>query len=104
MRRDRLHRNDTNRIENIYQLHFHSHKMNDHDELCPPPSADDDDLTLPRASINKMIKELVCVVFMSSLFVDIFVVCSGCLIICVINFFFVFMCAGAVNTSGQRKS
>lgn len=29
------------------------------DELCPPPSADDDDLTLPRASINKMIKELV---------------------------------------------
>ncbi|XP_031622543.1 protein Dr1 [Contarinia nasturtii] len=33
--------------------------MNDHDELCPPPSADDDDLTLPRASINKMIKELV---------------------------------------------
>ncbi|XP_055318702.1 protein Dr1 [Sitodiplosis mosellana] len=30
-----------------------------HDELCPPPSADDDDLTLPRASINKMIKELV---------------------------------------------
>lgn len=29
-----------------------------HDELCPPP-ADDDDLTLPRASINKMIKELV---------------------------------------------
>ncbi|XP_037032990.1 protein Dr1 [Bradysia coprophila] len=28
-----------------------------HDELCPP--ADDDDLTLPRASINKMIKELV---------------------------------------------
>lgn len=33
--------------------------MNEHDELCPPPSADDDDLTLPRASINKMIKELV---------------------------------------------
>lgn len=32
-----------------------------HDELCPPPSADDDDLTLPRASINKMIKELVSV-------------------------------------------
>lgn len=29
-----------------------------HDELCPPPS-DDDELTLPRASINKMIKELV---------------------------------------------
>lgn len=29
-----------------------------HDELCPPPS-DDEDLTLPRASINKMIKELV---------------------------------------------
>lgn len=29
------------------------------DELCPPP-VDDDDLTLPRASINKMIKELVC--------------------------------------------
>lgn len=28
------------------------------DELCPPPT-DDDDLTLPRASINKMIKELV---------------------------------------------
>lgn len=28
-----------------------------HDELCPP--TDDDDLTLPRASINKMIKELV---------------------------------------------
>lgn len=28
------------------------------DELCPPP-VDDDDLTLPRASINKMIKELV---------------------------------------------
>lgn len=31
---------------------------NAHDELCPPPT-DDDDLTLPRASINKMIKELV---------------------------------------------
>lgn len=30
-----------------------------HDELCPP--TDDDDLTLPRASINKMIKELVSV-------------------------------------------
>lgn len=30
-----------------------------HDELCPPPPADDDDLTLPRASMNKMIKELV---------------------------------------------
>ena len=29
-----------------------------HDELCPPPT-EDDDLTLPRASINKMIKELV---------------------------------------------
>lgn len=29
-----------------------------HDELCPPPG-DDDELTLPRASINKMIKELV---------------------------------------------
>lgn len=28
------------------------------DELCPPPS-EDEDLTLPRASINKMIKELV---------------------------------------------
>jgi hypothetical protein len=28
------------------------------DELCPIP-AEDDDLTLPRASINKMIKELV---------------------------------------------
>ncbi|XP_055390413.1 protein Dr1 [Condylostylus longicornis] len=28
-----------------------------HDELCPPP--DDDELTLPRASINKIIKELV---------------------------------------------
>lgn len=27
-------------------------------ELCPPPS-EEDDLTLPRASINKMIKELV---------------------------------------------
>lgn len=33
--------------------------LQEHDELCPPPSADDDDLTLPRASINKMIKELV---------------------------------------------
>ena len=31
---------------------------NAHDELCPPPT-DDDELTLPRASINKMIKELV---------------------------------------------
>lgn len=30
-----------------------------HDELCPPPLSEDDDLTLPRASINKMIKELV---------------------------------------------
>lgn len=29
-----------------------------HDELCPPPS-DDEELTLPRASINKIIKELV---------------------------------------------
>lgn len=29
-----------------------------HDELCPPPS-EEDDLTLPRASINKIIKELV---------------------------------------------
>ncbi|XP_014098710.1 protein Dr1 [Bactrocera oleae] len=28
------------------------------DELCPPPT-EDDDLTLPRASINKIIKELV---------------------------------------------
>lgn len=28
------------------------------DELCPPPT-EDEDLTLPRASINKMIKELV---------------------------------------------
>lgn len=27
-------------------------------ELCPPPS-EEDELTLPRASINKMIKELV---------------------------------------------
>lgn len=32
-----------------------------HDELCPP--TDDDDLTLPRASINKMIKELVSLLF-----------------------------------------
>uniref|UniRef100_A0A0K8TR38 Protein Dr1 n=1 Tax=Tabanus bromius TaxID=304241 RepID=A0A0K8TR38_TABBR len=29
-----------------------------HDELCPPPT-DDDDLNLPRASINKIIKQLV---------------------------------------------
>lgn len=31
---------------------------NPEDVLCPPP-ADDDELTLPRASINKIIKELV---------------------------------------------
>lgn len=31
---------------------------NPNDELCPPPT-EDEDLTLPRASINKMIKELV---------------------------------------------
>lgn len=31
---------------------------NPQDELCPPPS-EDDELTLPRASINKIIKELV---------------------------------------------
>ncbi|XP_059608730.1 protein Dr1 [Phlebotomus argentipes] len=31
---------------------------NPQDELCPPPG-DDDELTLPRASINKMIKELI---------------------------------------------
>ncbi|XP_055694657.1 protein Dr1 [Lutzomyia longipalpis] len=31
---------------------------NPQDELCPPPT-DDDELTLPRASINKMIKELI---------------------------------------------
>ncbi|GAB0087679.1 Protein Dr1 [Sergentomyia squamirostris] len=31
---------------------------NPQDELCPPPS-EDDELTLPRASINKMIKELI---------------------------------------------
>jgi len=30
-----------------------------HDELCPPTPTDEDELTLPRASINKMIKELV---------------------------------------------
>ncbi|XP_030377671.1 protein Dr1 [Scaptodrosophila lebanonensis] len=32
---------------------------NPQDELCPPPSAEDDELTLPRASMNKIIKELV---------------------------------------------
>ncbi|XP_055706615.1 protein Dr1 [Phlebotomus papatasi] len=31
---------------------------NPQDELCPPPN-EDDELTLPRASINKMIKELI---------------------------------------------
>lgn len=31
---------------------------NPQDELCPPP-VEDDELTLPRASINKIIKELV---------------------------------------------
>ncbi|KXJ68613.1 protein Dr1-like [Aedes albopictus] len=30
-----------------------------HDELCPPNNPEDDELTLPRASINKIIKELV---------------------------------------------
>lgn len=28
-------------------------------ELCPPPATEEDELTLPRASINKMIKEIV---------------------------------------------
>lgn len=33
--------------------------MDNHgDDLCPAPN-EDDELTLPRASINKMIKELV---------------------------------------------
>lgn len=42
-----------------YTYHHINIKMSSpHDELCPPPS-DDDDLTLPRASLNKMIKELV---------------------------------------------
>lgn len=31
---------------------------NPSDDLCPAPN-EDDELTLPRASINKMIKELV---------------------------------------------
>lgn len=35
-----------------------SNNPNDDDELAPP-GEQDDDLTLPRASINKMIKELV---------------------------------------------
>ncbi|XP_058833655.1 protein Dr1 [Topomyia yanbarensis] len=30
-----------------------------HDELCPPNNPEEDELTLPRASINKIIKELV---------------------------------------------
>lgn len=31
----------------------------DEDELCPPPGSEEEELSLPRASINKMIKEMV---------------------------------------------
>lgn len=36
-----------------------SNNPNEDDEILAPPGEQDDDLTLPRASINKMIKELV---------------------------------------------
>lgn len=46
--------------------------VDDNEELCPP-TTEEEELTLPRASINKMIKELV-IYFRFIVYLELFVI------------------------------